>query len=252
MCCYLFHEFYTLTQTSHSIYDWSKDIWLPAAGAIAIPLLVWWLSWLFGASRAEQQKELRDLRNNLNLLSSILLSTFQSLLSLKENFENCQKVYPLKISPYDKMNKLDKCLFIDFPILNNIDISKYSPCINAYGNFIIDLVNIKQGCCVLNGMILHRNEVLKSIGSCEDDHVKELRIFDFIAEDSESNVFNLMRTNKLILEIKELVDKINILKTKIKGLNLEEVTFDENSLQQFKNIKLEIEKFIQDTKEPNK
>lgn len=61
-----------------------------------------------------------------------------------------------------------------------------------------------------------------------------------------------MRTNKLILEIKELVDKINILKTKIKGLNLEEVTFDENSLQQFKNIKLEIEKYIQNTKEPNK
>ena len=87
MYCYLFYEFYTPTQTSHSIYNWWKDIWLPAAGAIAIPLLVWWLSWLFGASRAEQQKELRDLRNNLNLLSSILLSTFQSLLSLKENFE---------------------------------------------------------------------------------------------------------------------------------------------------------------------
>ena len=84
MYCYLFYEFYTPTQTSHSIYNWWKDIWLPAAGAIAIPLLVWWLSWLFGASRAEQQKELRDLRNNLNLLSSILLSTFQSLLSLKE------------------------------------------------------------------------------------------------------------------------------------------------------------------------
>ena len=108
MYCYLFYEFYTPTQTSHSIYNWWKDIWLPAAGAIAIPLLVWWLSWLFGASRAEQQKELRDLRNNLNLLSSILLSTFQSLLSLKENFENCQKIYPLKITPYDKINKIDK------------------------------------------------------------------------------------------------------------------------------------------------
>lgn len=82
--------------------------------------------------------------------------------------------------------------------------------------------------------------------------MKKLRIFDFIAEDSENNISNLMRTNKLILEIKELVDKINILKTKIKGLNLEEVTFDENSLQQFKNIKLEIEKYIQNTKEPNK
>lgn len=252
MYCYLFYEFYTPTQTSHSIYNWWKDFWLPAAGAIAIPLLVWWLSWLFGASRAEQQKELRDLRNNLNLLSSILLSTFQSLLSLKENFENCQKIYPLKITPYDKINKIDKCLFIDFPILNNIDISKYSPCINAYGNFVIDLVNIKQGCRILNEMILHRNEVLKSIGSCEDEHMKKLRIFDFIAEDSENNISNLMRTNKLILEIKELVDKINILKTKIKGLNLEEVTFDENSLQQFKNIKLEIEKYIQNTKEPNK
>ena len=82
--------------------------------------------------------------------------------------------------------------------------------------------------------------------------MKKIRIFDFIAEDSENNISNLMRTNKLILEIKELVDKINILKTKIKVLNLEEVTFDENSLQQFKNIKLEIEKYIQNTKEPNK
>lgn len=241
-------NFTTSVQSSITTYDWWKDIWLPAAGAVAILLLVWWLSWLFGASRAEKQKELRELRDNLNLLSSILLSTFKSLLSLKEQFESVQNVYPLNISPYDKMNKIGKCLFVDFPILNVIDISKYSPCINAYDNFVIDLVGIKQGCYVLNGMILHRNEVLKSISSCEDNHMKELRIFDFVTEDSESNVSNLMRTNKLILEIKELIDKINTLENKIKGLKPEKVTFDENSLQQFENIKQEIEEFIQSEK----
>ena len=232
----------------HSTYDWFSDIWIPAAGAILIPIAIAFFTWWFGASRAEKQKELRELRNNLNLLSSILLSTFNALLLLKKHFEDFQKVYPLEESPYNKMNKIDKCLFVDFPILNIIDVSKYSSCINVYGNFVIDLVNMKQGCCVLNGMILHRNEVLKSISSCEDKHVKGLRIFDFVAEDSESNISNLMRTNKLILEIKELVEKISVLETKIKGLKLEKVTFDENSLQQFEKIKQEIEEFIQNKK----
>lgn len=230
-------------------YDWFRDIWIPGAGAILIPVAVAFFTWWFGASRTEKQKELKDLRDNLNLLSSILLSTFKSLLLLKKNFENFQKVYPLNVSPYEKMNKIDKCLFVDFPILNTIEIAKYSPCIKVYGNFVIDLTNIKQGCYILNELIEHRNEILKSIGSCEDKHAKGLRIFDFVAEDSEGNLSNLMRTNKLILEIKEIIDKINTLETKIKNLKLEKVTFDKNSLQQFEKIKKEINKFEHKPKE---
>ena len=229
------------------IFDkiWWKNYGIPLIGAIAVPLLIWGLTWYYGAEKAEERKEKRELRDNLNLLLSILLSTFKSLLSLKEHFEDFQKVYPLNVSSYDKMNKIDKCLFIDLPILNTIDVSKYSPCINAYGNFVIDLMNIKQGCCILNGMILHRNEILKSIGSCEDKHTKGLRIFDFVAEDSDSNLSNLNITNKLILEIKELIDKINTLETKIKNLKVEKVTFDEKQLALFK----EIEEFFNKTKD---
>lgn len=218
-------------------YDWFKDIWLPAAGAILIPVAIAFFTWWFGASRSEKQKELRELRDNINLLSSILLSTFKSLLSLKKHFEDFKKVYSLEETPYNKMNKIDKCLFIDLPILNTIDISKYSPCINVYDNFVIDLMNIKQGCCILNGLILHRNEILKSIASCEDKHAQGVRIFDFVAEDTETNYSNLIRTNELILEIKKLIDKINTLETKIKDLKIEKVTFDAEHLILFKEIK---------------
>ena len=233
------------------IFDkiWWKDYGIPLIGTIGVPLVVWFLTRYYGADKAEERKEEKELRDNLNLLSSILLSTFKSLLLLKKNFENFQKVYPLNVSPYDKMNKIDKCLFVDFPILNTIEIAKYSPCIKAYGNFVIDLTDIKQGCYILNELIEHRNEILKSIASCEDKHAKGLRIFDFVAEDSEGNLSNLMRTNKLILEIKEIIDKINTLETKIKNLKLEKVTFDKNSLQQVEKIKKEIKKFEHKPKE---
>ena len=62
-------------------YDWFKDIWLPAAGAILIPVAIAFFTWWFGASRSEKQKELRELRDNLNLLLNLVGINIVSLLS---------------------------------------------------------------------------------------------------------------------------------------------------------------------------
>ena len=53
---------------TYTSWEWWKDIIIPTTGAIGMPLLVWVLTWYYGAGRAEKQKELRVLRDNLNLL----------------------------------------------------------------------------------------------------------------------------------------------------------------------------------------
>ena len=45
----------------HTLYDWFRDIWLPAAGAILIPVAIAFFTWWFGASRFEKQKEIQNI-----------------------------------------------------------------------------------------------------------------------------------------------------------------------------------------------
>ena len=59
----------------HTLYEWFSDILIPAAGAILIPVAIAFFTWWFGASRSERQKEIQELRDNLNLLLSICLSS---------------------------------------------------------------------------------------------------------------------------------------------------------------------------------
>ena len=56
------------TIASYFSYDWWRDIWLPAAGAILIPLAIAFFTWFFGASRAERQKDLLKHKSSLNYL----------------------------------------------------------------------------------------------------------------------------------------------------------------------------------------
>ena len=52
---------------------WWKDYGIPLLEAVAVPLLVWFLTWYYGAEKAEERKEKRELRDNLNLLLSVCL-----------------------------------------------------------------------------------------------------------------------------------------------------------------------------------
>lgn len=75
---------------SSFIFDgqWWKDYGIPLFGSIATPMLIWGLTWFYGAGRAEKQKELEKLRDNLNFILSVSVDTISKLISLRNTWIN--------------------------------------------------------------------------------------------------------------------------------------------------------------------
>lgn len=68
----------------YPLYEQLRDIWIPAAGAILIPVAIAFFTWFFGASRAEKQKELLRNKAALNYLKSVCGYTVVNLLTLRK------------------------------------------------------------------------------------------------------------------------------------------------------------------------
>ena len=237
-------NFTTSTQSSTTAYDWWKDIIIPLIGAIAIPLLIWWLSWLFGASRAERQKELKELRDNLNLLLSVLYASIQPLIDLKQRFLKLQNI--ISLSPVEVLTKhsheLGECNYFRLSLLDTINASKYSSCIELDDNYVVDLLVIIQRSYIITELVQHRNKILQDIGCCENQEAKLLRVTNLIAEDKMNVRRNIMHINDLLLRTEELIEKTSSLPKKKKKLKLDSVYLEHFSVE-FKTAKQELDEY---------
>ena len=102
---------------------WWKDYGIP----FIIPLLVWHLTRFYGADKAEERKELKELRDNLNLLLNLVGINIVGLLSI--NRYTTKMLLQINNDILDAV-KLEKdgffnALFFN-DLLKNIDITKYS------------------------------------------------------------------------------------------------------------------------------
>ena len=129
------------------IFDplWWKDYGIPLLEAVAIPLLVWFLTWYYGAEKAEERKEKRELRDNLNMLLSVCLS---NIIKLIRHRNELIKIYDIEITKKETeidsfLEEISKiyCINNDFSV---IDISKYSSCIAVSENFMMNLIAVKN------------------------------------------------------------------------------------------------------------
>ena len=217
------------------IYNLLKDIIIPTAGAIAIPLLVWWLSWLFGAGRAEKQKELRYLRDHLNLLLSVCLDGIFKLQSLRltilqiHETEKQNKILSGDISPITSVYISP----IDFGIIN---VANYSPCIAYYSNYVVDLIDIISAIEIKDFKIEHRNFQIKSIAECTDTVQKLTRLQDFINIELKEYSAFLKSIDDTILKLKSFIQVTKEMEKKIKGLVLESIKYSDSQNELFQEI----------------
>ena len=65
--------------------NWWKNFGLSLLGSVGVPLTIWLLTRYYGADKAEERKELKELRNNLNLLLSLLYSNIEKMSILREH-----------------------------------------------------------------------------------------------------------------------------------------------------------------------
>lgn len=84
-------------------YGWSEIV-IPAAGAILIPLLILWLTWLFGSSRAEKLAERQKNEENLIYLRSLLFHALKDFLMFRNNILSKR----ISINNYQKLTFREK------------------------------------------------------------------------------------------------------------------------------------------------
>lgn len=220
--------------TEYLTYDWWRDIWLPGAGAILIPLAIAFFTWWFGASRAEKNRDLRDLQENLNFLISIIFPFLKALSFFKEKFEEIQhnEVIVLKMieNNVDAPNLTfdDICRSILFEnVMHDLDIKCYAICAQYDKDFVANITTLKSISSVLENMLDHRNNVIETISTCENIELRIQRCLSFIRGDSQD-------TKKFLNSIASIIQLIDIvyvatknLELKIKQLNLIHLEYDD-------------------------
>ena len=126
-------------------YDWFRDIWIPGAGAILIPVATVFFTWWFGASRLEKQKELNVLRDHLNLLLSISISTVHSLGMFRNNLIRHYEISKKGIEALTDTDKRNLLIIYDaIDEFDSINEANYAPCLKFDSNYLTNLLEIKK------------------------------------------------------------------------------------------------------------
>jgi hypothetical protein len=217
----------------HSIWEWCKDILIPAIGAVFIPILIWY----FGAVRAEQQKELHQLRDKLNLLLSLCWDGICKLMLLRTALGYLNEIQRRKLDEINEedLRKIMQVYFspIDF---SSINVADYSPCIKYNANYVIELVQILSAIKIKDFKIEHHNFQIKSIAESSDLSQKRLKLNELIT--IERSEFPQFREDigGIILLIRDFIMQTKILEKKIKGLKLENVKYSAEQLALFAEL----------------
>lgn len=221
----------------HTLYDWFRDIWLPAAGAILIPVAIAFFTWWFGASRAEKQKELRELRNNLNLLLSFCLDTISKLTDLRISLLKISDIENKKIEEItnEDVREIAKVLSspIDFSIIN---VANYSHCIAYSENYVLDLLKIISALKIKDFKIAHHNYQIKSISETQDLSSKIIKLKEVIDIEAKELPKFIKEIGGLIILLRNFIATSKDLENKIKGLKLDNIKFNDEQLALFAEI----------------
>ena len=227
---------------------WWKDYGIPLIGTVGIPLVVWILTRYYGADKAEERKELRQLRDNLNLLLNFVgfniislfsINRYTTKLSLQINNNT------LNIVQLEKEGFFDVLFFSD--LLRDIDIKKYAQCLSKDDRYLQNLIMIKNLNYQIDIAIKHRNDIVNDISKCENSDVKYARITAFV-EASQKDLYHL--NNKIdagIKKAKEFINETKTLESKFNNLKLITIDFDDNDF--YKKAKKEYEQFLNQLKD---
>lgn len=222
---------------------WWKDYGIPLLGAIAIPMLVWYLTRFYGADKAEERKELKELRDNLNLLLNLVGINIVGLLSINKYTTKMSLQINNDILDAVKLEKdgFFNALFFN-DLLKNIDITKYSQCISKDDNYLQNLIKLKNLNYQIDTAIKHRNNIINDISRCENSDVKYARITSFV-EESQKDLHDLNAKIDFSLKLgKEFIDETKALENKFDNLKLIKVDFDNNEF--YKKAKEEYELYL--------
>ena len=194
------------------------EIVIPTLGAILIPLLILWLTWLFGTSRADQKAEKQRNEENLIYLRSLLFHALKDFLM----FRNKIIFKRTAICNFDKLTTLEKKHLFAVFYCNNIyyqfEPKEYALLGRTLPRFIINILQTKT----YIHHIFDRMEIMN-----KDIKEKQKNVASLIL---------LMRDNLKTFQL-DIDDAIKYIKT-----TLEDISYLEKTLK-LNLIQLELEDF---------
>ncbi len=217
----------------HSLWEWFSDILIPLAGAVAIPVMIWY----FGSEKAEERKELKELKNNLNLLLAICFNTMNKLITLRQTIVINHIIEQDKnIDPFSK-EALQLTSVYTLPTkMNVLNISNYSACIEYSENYVLMLLDAISAVNIINFKLERRNFYASLIDPREDLNKRILCFQTLVNYDLQEYEGFLKYIDGDILLIRDFIKQTKDLEKKIKGLKLDNITYSEEQLALFMEL----------------
>ncbi len=222
---------------------WWKDYGIPLLGSILIPTSVWY----FGSVRAEKQKELKELRDNLNLLISVCFASIYKLIVLKNTINRAHifEEKALKNITFlrDISSEEQDTIFVQYCPLsefNVIDFAKYSDCVSYKPDFLLNLIEMKNSLDIINFRISGKNEELGKIAHCENKQMQFEMFSSLMNLEVKKHNEYIEKIDITILLLKAIISDAKNLEKHKKGLNLRDITYTPEYQEIFNNIELNL------------
>lgn len=221
---------------------WWKDYGIPLIGTVGVPLVVWILTRYYGADKAEERKEIRQLKDNLDFLTSVSLISLNSLDFLKKRLNEIHtKITNINRELKDNRVQLEQinldeiCYgFVFDNVFNSIELPKYAGCIEYNPMFMENIILVKSLLSATKNYIDERNQIISSLASCENNTVRLNRYQGFIKSEQENMDKFIFDVHRMVILLVMIIGAIQEFPQKIKKLRLINVKFTESQMRLIK------------------
>lgn len=216
---------------------WWKDYGIPLIGTVGVPLVVWILTRYYGADKAEERKELKELKNNLNLLLAICFDTMNKLIALHKTIVTNHTIEQGKnINPFSKEALSVRSVYTLPTKMDVLNISNYSACIEYSENYVLMLLNTISAVNIINFKLERRNFYASLIDPREEID-KRIQCFQTLVNyDLQEYEDFLKHIDGDILLIRNFISETKALEKKIKGLKLDNIRYSKEELALFTEL----------------
>lgn len=221
---------------------WWKDYGIPLIGTVGVPLVVWILTRYYGADKAEERKEIRQLKDNLDFLTSVSLISLNSLDFLKKRLNEIHtKIANVNRELTDKQIQLEQINFDEIcygfvfdNVFNGVDLPKYAGCIEYNPMFMENIILVKSLLSATKNYIDERNQIISSLASCENNTARLNRYQGFIKSEQENMDKFIFDVHRMVILLVMIIEAIQEFPQKIKKLRLINVKFTESQMRLIK------------------
>lgn len=226
---------------------WWKDYGIPLIGTVGVPLVVWILTRYYGADKAEERKEIRQLKDNLTFLMAIIRENIKKFLALRT-----RTAIVIDIESRKEGSVIQQELEMIFGSLivadyfEIVDIEKYASCSKYDHYFISNLILLKNIMQMLHRKIEVRNSKMKSAGSI-DDLTKDIpAAINILRQDCTENKEFYQEINNVILKSKNLILEIQNIEKELGVSEVDLQKFTDNDLKLFEQIQKEYSNYMKE------